>query len=893
MPNLRATIPWLAWILGSAASLGAFAFFRQAEQRALSAEIDRRSQIIANVIQISLRAHEDTLYSLRNLFHYSAEVSRVEFAGASNELVAVHPGIQALEWISRVPGAERSRFEAAVRAEGFAGFEIRQRLDGNTLTRGADRETHYPVTYIHPFGPTRAALGFDLASSPIFPQFLAAARENALATSGRIRLITDGQRQDWGYLLELPVYHLPVPDQPEERLAKLRGFILGIFRLDEIIEGSISRLSPQGLDVAVIDPKAADADRLLHFHPSRLRKGEAAGPEATGFAPSALTRVITLQLPRRSWEIHFRATSGWLESRSSHLPLALLLTGLTCSGLLGFFLRGTLRRTELVEQKVKERTLELTQIEHLLQEDIRRRHKTELALQTSEARLQAIIDNSPALIWVKDLDGRYVLANQAFKSLLLPSGRQPEGSTDRELFPADFARAFREKDQLVIDSDESQTFEEVAQVLDGERRVFLTQKFLLRDATGKPYAVGGLATDISASKASEEARLSLQKQLLEAKKLEALGVLAGGIAHDFNNLLTSVLGNASLTRAVLGPMHPAQPQVEQIEHAARRAADLCAQMLAYAGKGNFVTAPIDLSRLVRDTAALLQVSLHKGTQLQLELAAVLPAVLADATQIRQIAMNLILNAADAIGPRPDGVITISSFTRELSADFFRTAVQHPDLPAGRYVGLSVKDNGSGMAPETLARIFEPFFTTKFSGRGLGLAAVLGIVNSHRGALFVDSTLGTGTSFQIFFPALAAAAAAPLAPTLAVKDRASLRGTVLLVDDEAAVSLVAKRMFERLGIKSFLAASGNEALEICRKHGSEIDLILLDLTMPGLTGEETLRELKPLGLRARIVIMSGYSESDVMARCADLGASGFLHKPFEIDQLLDVLRRWLA
>jgi PAS domain S-box-containing protein len=893
LPFRRAHIPWLATALGAIGTLAVYRVAAQAEQAGLRAEFQRRTQVIAHTIELSLRLHEETLYSLRNLFHYSDDVTRSEFAGAAAELMAHHPGIQALEWVQRVPGGRRAEVEAAVRAEGIPDFQFVDRVNsGNILTRSPDRPEHFPVLYIHPQEPNRAALGFDMVSGRTWPDLQRAVAEDVLVASGRLPLISDGRQMHWGYIFELPVYQLPIPADAAGRFTALRGFVLGIFQLDDMIDASLRRIRDQaeGIDLLLLDRTAPPDRQFLHYRHA-APAGAAEPPSVADLQAGPMHHQLHLQAPNRTWEAHFRANPAWIAGQRRHDALLVLFAGLAGSLLLGFYLRGNLRRTELVEREVAARTEELRLTQTLLQDDIRHREQIEQELLTSEARLQAIIDLSPAFIFVKDLAGRYVLLNAVFRSRLLPPGFQLEGRTDADLFPNEDAAFYRAKDQEVIAAGSPLMFEETVIDNQGRRIHCLTQKFALRHPDGTAYAVCGIATDITAAKASEQERLRLERQLLEAQKLEALGVLAGGIAHDFNNLLTSVLGNASLTRQQLDPTHPATPQLEQIELAARRAADLCSQMLAYAGKASFVTAPVNLGTLIHDTAALLRVSLHKGTRLELDLAPGLPAVLADATQLRQIVMNLVLNAADAIGPRPDGLITLTTAVTDLSADTLRRSVQPADLPPGRYVSLEVRDNGSGMPPETLARIFEPFFTTKFSGRGLGLSAVLGIVQSHRGALFVESTPGAGTTFRLHFPALDTPAPASASPAPAA-DSATLRGTVLLVDDEPEVRLVAERVLRRRGLTVHAAASGEAALALCRDHGQTIDVILLDLTMPGLSGEETLRQLAPLGLRARVVIMSGYSESETMARCSALGAAGFLHKPFELDQLLDAVRRWL-
>lgn len=427
---------------------------------------------------------------------------------------------------------------------------------------------------------------------------------------------------------------------------------------------------------------------------------------------------------------------------------------------------------------------------------------------------------------------------------------------------------------------------------DGKERWVLVRGRPIHDEAGTLRFLEGLAIDVTALKQAEADKISIERKLLEAQKLESLGVLAGGIAHDFNNILTSVLGNASLARHEVPTGSPVARSLDQIEQAARRAADLCQQMLAYAGKGRLVTDRVNLSELVRGTTALLEVSIGKNTRLDLRLADRLPSVLADITQLRQIVMNLVINAADAIGTSP-GHITITTFARTADAGLLHNALGHPDLLPGIYAGLEVTDNGSGMTPETIARIFEPFFTTKFSGRGLGLSAVLGIVQSHRGALFVESQPGGGSTFRLLLPTTDGEAPASAAPFEVPADRPALRGTVLVIDDDDSIRQVTATVLQSYGAEVLTAANGLEGIRLLENPAQKISLILLDLTMPGLSGDETLDRMRQNGARQPVILMSGYSESEAMQRSASLGIAGFIQKPFELETLVARIKPFLT
>ncbi|ATC62948.1 hypothetical protein CMV30_02645 [Nibricoccus aquaticus] len=399
--------------------------------------------------------------------------------------------------------------------------------------------------------------------------------------------------------------------------------------------------------------------------------------------------------------------------------------------------------------------------------------------------------------------------------------------------------------------------------------------------------------DISGLKRAEEERRNLHLKILETQKLESLGVLAGGIAHDFNNLLTVILANASFVRMEITHASAHEP-LEHIENAARRAADLCRQMLAYAGKGSFVVQKLDLNQLLQSTAQLLQISISKKARLVLHLASDLPAVEGDNSQLQQVLMNLVINASDALGDHP-GEIRLRTWRGRPS--LIPGAIVHAfDTPPGDCACLEVSDTGKGMDIPTLERIFDPFFTTKFTGRGLGLAAVLGIMRSCRGTLTVESQPGHGTTFRLYLPAAQAQSQIPPATRVSappIEPTRTSRGTILIADDEAAVLKTFDQQLRRHGYQTILASDGHEAVEHFRATPAGFAALLLDLTMPGLDGAEVLREVRALNPTASVLVMSGFSEKDVLDRLAGLGPVSILQKPFTLEVLLDRLREVTA
>jgi two-component system cell cycle sensor histidine kinase/response regulator CckA len=370
--------------------------------------------------------------------------------------------------------------------------------------------------------------------------------------------------------------------------------------------------------------------------------------------------------------------------------------------------------------------------------------------------------------------------------------------------------------------------------------------------------------------------------------MESLGVLAGGIAHDFNNLLVVMLGNAGLAMMELTPNSRARQFVEQIQVAAQRAADLTRQMLAYAGKGRFIVQPLNLNDVIEEMVKLLRVSISKRAALQLNLAPNLPQISADATQLRQVVMNLITNASDALAERA-GTITLSTGAMYMDRIALQNALPAEDVAAGEYVYLEVADTGTGMDDETRARIFEPFFTTKFTGRGLGLAAVLGIMRGHQGAIQVNSVVGEGTLFRLLFPPQEHVVLAPA--STAVAPHYANRAKILVVDDDAVVRQITIEMLQRFGYELVGAEHGQRAVALARE--AHFDCVMLDLTMPGLSSEETLMQLRQISPGLRVILMSGYSEQDATARFGTMRLDGFVQKPFMPNDLLERVQSALS
>jgi PAS domain S-box-containing protein len=397
--------------------------------------------------------------------------------------------------------------------------------------------------------------------------------------------------------------------------------------------------------------------------------------------------------------------------------------------------------------------------------------------------------------------------------------------------------------------------------------------------------------DITERKRNEDERRELEAQVQHAQKLESLGVLAGGIAHDFNNLLMGVLGNAGLALMDLPQASPVRESVLEIETAGQRAAELCRQLLAYSGRGKFDNKPLSLSALVSEMGRLLEVSVTKKAAVRYELAQDLPPVEADPTQIRQVIMNLITNASEALEDN-EGTITLRTGLRYCDSEDLRGAVLNEQLPEGDYVFVEVADTGCGMDAETLAKIFDPFFTTKFSGRGLGMAAVIGIVRGHRGTIRVQSEKGKGTVFTVLFPPSQKVVGEDLAP-LPTSAIPRVEGAALVIDDEESVRNLGKTLLQRVGFTVTAAEDGRAGLDLFLENPRAWRMVLLDLTMPRMSGVEVFKQIVAHRPDLPVLLSSGYNEEDIEKDLFQLGRVSFLQKPYSPQALFSKILEMLC
>lgn len=553
--------------------------------------------------------------------------------------------------------------------------------------------------------------------------------------------------------------------------------------------------------------------------------------------------------------------------------------------------RHTRERSELeelrlqLERMVDDRTTELRHANERLQAEIAERHLAEEAMRMLERAVEQSIDG----IAVADLEGNMQFINEAWARM--------HGYEVFELLGYDL-NIFHTSEQMT-----SQVLPLVEKVrakgsheaeIEHRRRggetfpTWMTATFL-QDSEGSSSGIVFIARDIAERKRTEQERLRLEGRVKQAEKLESLGSLAGGIAHDYNNILTGVLGNASLLLQELPTETMLRDRVRQIEISAERAAELTDQLLAYAGEEQNVTRVFSLNDLIREQKAAFEAAMPSNAKLELHLKRELPPVDADPAQITQAILNLLTNAGDSLLDE-DGVVMLRTSVINAKRSYFDGALLDEGQAEGRYVFFEVSDSGCGMDEATQKKMFDPFFSTKATGRGLGLAAVLGIARAHSGVIKVYSQPGRGTTIEVLFPVHRVA--------LPEREESGIfrlwkgTGTALVVDDEELVREVAVKILERQGFEVLKASDGPEALEIFERRRDDIRLVLLDLTMPQMDGETVFREIRRHDTDVRVLLMSGYREKSATQGLEGEGLAGFLHKPFRPNELVRKVREVL-
>ena len=525
-------------------------------------------------------------------------------------------------------------------------------------------------------------------------------------------------------------------------------------------------------------------------------------------------------------------------------------------------------------------------LQHLALE-LQERKQAEAALRESEQRYRGLVENtSDMMFWVRmDRSGDFFVedVNPAQERVLGMARSQVVGRRIVDILPPDLAAAIVGHYRQCLESGVPLSYEERAELPTG---LVVAQTLLvpLAGEDGEIRQIIGTSRDITQHRSTEEA-------FRQAQKLESLGVLAGGIAHDFNNLLAAILGNLNLAQAMVAPGGEALPFLDKVEKTVLRASELTQQMLAYSGRGRFEVKPLDLNHTVTEIGHLLAVSIAKTVTLSYQLEQQLPSIAADAAQIQQVVMNLVTNASDAIGDR-SGSIAIRTSTVVLDSASLERDFATQAMNPGQYVLLEVKDSGSGISEAVLARIFDPFFTTKPKGRGLGLSAMLGILRGHKGGIRIQSRVGEGSTFHLYFPC--SEQPVLVGQSVPVQEESPLTCRILLVDDEEEVREASAMGLRMQGLVVVEARDGLEALNLFRDSMEGFQLVVMDLTMPQMDGRTAFREIRKLDPQVPVILISGFDEGDLPEVFGNHHPDAFIQKPYRLSDLrrkvLEVLQR---
>ena len=847
----------LLLLLGLPISLGGFFLAREAHRGQVRAEFATVARNRADGVGDGLQHGFEAVLVLRDFMAAAGPVDRPAFQAFALPILSRRPYLQALQWLPRVDPGNRKALEAEARRAhpGFRFFE----LDPSGRPRALPAEaTFHAVDLVAPLSGNEMALGFCAHHLATRQEALdRAVRTGDLAASGRVRLIQETGSQ-FGLLVMASVHG---------KDGRSLGVVQGVFRTGDLVEKSLASAPAQGVVVRLMDASAPADESVLHIEPSPL--------PALGQERSPLRLVRSFEQAGRRWTVEVVPAPGYFLLDPGLRAWGVLAGSLVFFLVLAGYVRTLLARHAEVRALVEART-------HELAEEVASHRKDADALRVSEARFRHLVEVMGEGMWVLDPEGRTTFVNRRMVEILGYSPEEMAGCPLTDfMFEEDFAHAARNMAQRIEGVESQHDFR--FRRKDGTEVWTIVTASPVKDEAGRVVSVLGMITDITERRRLEEAQL-------QSQKLESLGVLAGGIAHDFNNLLTAILGNINLAQLCLPAVSPAMPYLENLEKSVHRATNLTRQMLAYSGKGRFVVAPMDLNQAVEELSHLLGVSISKKVALRFQLKDGLPAMMAEASQIQQVVMNLVTNASEAIG-EGEGLVAIRTGLQDYAAMDLTRDFPGQSLVPGSYLTLEVSDNGRGMDPETQARIFEPFFTTKFTGRGLGLSALQGIVRGHRGGIRVYSEVGKGTTFKLIFPAETETAPAVAEPVETETWRGS--GTILVVDDEETVRAIAGALLRSLGFEVVLAADGREALARYREQAGTICAVLLDLTMPHMNGVETFRELRRLNPECRVILTSGYNEQEAIQDFTGKGLAGFVQKPFLRRDLMRALRQVLG
>jgi PAS domain S-box-containing protein len=872
-------------VIGIVLSVSVFIIVLDWEHQRIQTEFKEDAEERFEALKREIESDLHVLDSIEAFYTHAHKIGRSEFRHFVKHFLLRHPSIQALEWIPRIPNNQRETYEKAAKQDGFPNFQITDRKTQGKMIRAPQRNEYFPVYFVEPYKGNEIALGFDLGSEQARLEALERSRDNGkMVATARIKLVQETSGQ-FGFLVFEPIYREDVlMDSVESRREKLEGFALGVFRIGDIVEKSVSYLTTKGIHFYLYDESGPMQDRLLYFHQSRLSKAVTMSKRSEeAKSETGFQYAKTLNVAGWKWMVWYTPLPEYIAAKKTWQPLGVLLVGLLFTASWGTYLLINIKRTERIEKLIKERTDELSIANEELRHEISERRYVEEALRESEEKYRSLVANAMDAIFIVQ-EGLIKFPNPITLAL---TGYSQEELTTLPILT------------FIHPDDRDMVFDNHRRRLEGEE-VPSTYSFriikkkgeelwgqinaALITWDGKP-AVLCFIRDITERKQIEQEKANVEEQLRQSQKIEAIGRLAGGIAHDFNNLLTVISGNCQLSLLELKEGDPLKGNIDQIKRASEKAADLTRQLLAFSRRQILEMRVLNLNSLLMDLDKMLHRLIGEDIELITLLADDLGRVKTDPGWVEQIIMNLSVNARDAM---PNGgKLTIETSNVELDEAYARG---HIAVKPGRYVMLSVSDTGVGMTPEVRQQVFEPFFTTKEKGKGtgLGLSTVYGIVKLSGGNIWVYSEPGLGTTFKIYLPRVEE-------PFEEMREKVTTeefpRGneTILVVEDEEDVLRLAVRALERQGYRVLEASCGDDALVLSKEP---IHMILTDVVMPGMSGRQLADRLMPLHPTMKVLYMSGYTDNAIVHHGVLEEGVNYIQKPFTIDKLIRKVREIL-
>lgn len=812
-------------------------------------------------------AQIETLHGVRALFDSSEYVSPREFTRFTRDAGRRHRYLQSMGYLRHVADDERASFEARQTIALGRPFEILDLRSDNTTVRAAQRSEYMPLLYLQE-GDT-AMVGIDALQIPQVAAAMAAAR--ASGTAKAIMLNSNGapgQRVVRYVHVYLPVYSDASSNaMPNPAGVPINGYVRLRFLLDEMLAEIERSAGARGVET-----------RLLRSSAESQQAGTTRTPVLALARQPELAWSGPIQIADLSFVLEFRGEPSFDGQAVSLVPFWLLLAAGAATSLLAatamyYITRARLRATRMAQDLLAE---------------MRERRRSEERTAQSEARYRVLIENSPDVILLIKHQ-RVVFANRAAIELFRARDeRDLVGRAADELVHPEYKEEVCERlrrmeaEQVVLPPLEGRLFRLDGSIVEVEVRTvpFVSDGEVMLQVTIR---------DITARRQAERERISLETALRQAQRLEAIGTLTGGIAHDFNNILSAIVGNIRLVMDDLPQGHPARQSAHEIRNATNRARDLVKRLMAFSRQQETARSPIELAPLIEEVQQLLRPALPAGVVLQSNVPPNTPPIIADATQIHQVLVNLCTNAWQAMpSGRGEIRILVSTLTAEQARQQSRAALND----ANRYVCIEVRDTGSGIPAQIIDRIFEPFFTTKPAGEGsgLGLAVVHGIIQSHKGAITVVSPPDDGTSFRIYLPASEQPGASS-----DTEERVRTRGEnqhILYIDDEEPLVVLVTRILERCGYRCTGTTDARAGVEMVRQDPLQFDLVLTDMNMPGMSGIDVAREVLALRPGLPVVITTGYVRASDVAVTREMGVRDVILKPDTIEELANLVARYL-